>query len=96
MSLPITALLRGLSSLSPRAQGVLWSALGAVAIAAALGVVTLGTAFAVALQAGSFALSPADWAALRFTVLQAALSSALSCALAVPVARATSPWTRPP
>lgn len=63
-------------------------ALGAVAIAAALGVVTLGTAFAVALQAGSFALSPADWAALRFTVLQAALSSALSCALAVPVARA--------
>ena len=63
-------------------------ALGAVAIAAALGGVTLGTAFAVALQAGSFALSPADWAALRFTVLQAALSSALSCALAVPVARA--------
>jgi len=31
LSLPITALLRGLSSLSPRAQGVLWSALGAVA-----------------------------------------------------------------
>ncbi|MEI6800971.1 MAG: thiamine/thiamine pyrophosphate ABC transporter permease ThiP [Pseudomonadota bacterium] len=62
--------------------------LGAVAIAAALGVVTLGTAAAVALQAGSFTLSPADWAALRFTVLQAALSAVLSCALAVPVARA--------
>lgn len=59
-----------------------------MAIAAALTGLTLGTALAVALQAGSFALSSADWAALRFTVLQAALSAALSCLLAVPVARA--------
>ena len=33
-------------------------------------------------------LGPADWAAVRFTLLQAALSAALSVALAVPVARA--------
>lgn len=31
---------------------------------------------------------PADWAALRFTLVQAALSALLSCALAVPLARA--------
>ena len=34
------------------------------------------------------ALGPADWAAIRFTVLQAALSALISVALAVPVARA--------
>jgi thiamine transport system permease protein len=33
-------------------------------------------------------LLPADWAALRFTVLQAAASAALCCALAIPLARA--------
>lgn len=33
-------------------------------------------------------LTPADWGALRFTVVQAALSAAFSCILAVPVARA--------
>jgi len=32
--------------------------------------------------------SPADWAALRFTVMQAALSALISAALAIPVARA--------
>jgi thiamine transport system permease protein len=37
---------------------------------------------------GSGALAPADWAALRFTVVQAALSAALSVLFAVPVARA--------
>lgn len=43
---------------------------------------------AVALHAGGLALSPADLAALRFTLLQAALSAACSVALAIPVARA--------
>jgi len=63
--------------------------------ATALGLValTLGTLGAVAWRAGSAGgltggLGPADWAALRFTLLQAGLSAALSVALAVPVARA--------
>lgn len=50
---------------------------------------TLGTLVAVLVRAGGSA-SPgaADWAALRFTLFQAALSAALSVALAIPVARA--------
>ncbi len=32
--------------------------------------------------------SPADWAALRFTVIQSVLSAGVSCVLAIPVARA--------
>jgi thiamine transport system permease protein len=40
------------------------------------------------MQPGQSALAPADWAAVRFTLVQAALSAVLSCALAVPVARA--------
>lgn len=63
--------------------------------ATALGLValTLGTLGAVAWRAGSAGgltggLGLADWAALRFTLLQAGLSAALSVALAVPVARA--------
>jgi thiamine transport system permease protein len=39
-------------------------------------------------RAESWSLQPADWQALRFTVLQASLSAGLSVALAVPVARA--------
>lgn len=42
----------------------------------------------VALRADTWALMPADWAALRFTVIQAALSACISAVLAVPVARA--------
>ena len=38
--------------------------------------------------AGEGGLAGADWAALRFTLLQAALSAALSVGLAIPVARA--------
>ncbi len=64
------------------------SHLGAAAAAMALACLTLGTALVVALQAQGFVPTPADWAALRFTVLQAALSAAFSVALAVPVARA--------
>lgn len=33
-------------------------------------------------------LGPADWAAIRFTLWQSVLSAAISCALAIPVARA--------
>lgn len=58
----------------------------------ALGVVvclTFGTLAAVALRADAVArLGPADWAAVRFTLWQAALSAALSILLAIPVARA--------
>lgn len=50
---------------------------------------TLGTIAAVALRAeGPATLGPADWAAVRFTLMQAALSAAFSVALAIPVARA--------
>lgn len=50
---------------------------------------TLGTLGAVMLRAdyGS-GLGAADWAAVRFTVIQALVSAALSCTLAIPVARA--------
>lgn len=52
--------------------------------------VTLVPVAAVALRGagGSFALSPPDLAAIRFTLLQAGLSAVVSVALAVPVARA--------
>lgn len=58
---------------------------------AALGVamLLLGPLGAVLWRAGGAGMpSPADWAALRFTVMQAALSAILSCGLAIPVARA--------
>ncbi len=49
----------------------------------------LGTLVAVALRADSIhGLTTADWSALRFTIKQAVLSSVLSVALAIPVARA--------
>ncbi|MEQ9257479.1 MAG: ABC transporter permease subunit [Roseovarius sp.] len=63
-----------------------WPGVGAAALIAAL---ILGTLAAVALRAeapGGF--SPADWSALRFTLLQAALSALISVGLAIPVARA--------
>ncbi|AVO38293.1 thiamine/thiamine pyrophosphate ABC transporter permease ThiP [Pukyongiella litopenaei] len=60
--------------------------LGAAAAVAAL---ILGALVAVFLRAEPGAgLSAADWAAVRFTLVQAALSAAISVALAVPVARA--------
>jgi thiamine transport system permease protein len=58
------------------------------AVAAALTLLTLGTLAVVLARAGTVSLGPADWAAVRFTLLQAALSAGLSVALAVPVARA--------
>ncbi len=61
---------------------------GAVAAILVVGL-TLGTLIIVALRAeGAFALGPADWGAVRFTLLQAALSAVLSVAFAIPVARA--------
>lgn len=60
--------------------------IGAAAVVAAL---ILGALLAVFLRAEAGAgLGPADWAAVRFTVLQAALSAGVSVTLAVPVARA--------
>ncbi len=74
--------------MADRAQSLmrLWPGLIAAALVAAL---TLGTLLAVALRAeGWGGLSPSDWAAIRFTLLQAFVSAAISVALAVPVARA--------
>jgi len=59
---------------------------GALAVVLCL---TAGTLTAVALRADSVGgLGPADWAAIRFTLLQASLSAFISVALAIPVARA--------
>lgn len=64
-------------------------ALAGWAVAALILLLNLGAVGAVAIRAEGFArLSPADWAALRFTVQQAALSALLSVGLAIPVARA--------
>lgn len=52
-------------------------------------VIVLGTLIAVALRAEpGRGLGPAEWAAIRFTVLQAVLSALFSILLAIPVARA--------
>lgn len=52
---------------------------------------SLGAILAVWLRSdASSALSPADWAAVKFTLKQAALSALLSVVLAIPVARALS------
>ncbi len=60
--------------------------LGASALVAAL---VLGTLVAVALRAEEASgIGPAEWAAIRFTLLQALMSAAVSTALAIPVARA--------
>ena len=63
-------------------------AISAWALAGGIAALVLGTALALAVQAKGGALRPADWAALRFTLTQAALSTLLSCLLAMPVARA--------
>ncbi len=59
------------------------------AAAALVLVLTLGTLGAVAWRAEwGGGLAPADWAAIRFTVIQALLSALISIVLAIPVARA--------
>lgn len=62
--------------------------LGAAAVAALIVALTLGSAAVTALAADSWRLTAADWAAVRFTVLQAVLSALVSGVLAVPLARA--------
>lgn len=68
--------------------------LGALRLAAwgvSLGLVllVLGTALSLALasQTTGLRLAPADWAALRFTLIQAALSALASVLIAIPAAR---------
>ncbi|MEL7181984.1 MAG: thiamine/thiamine pyrophosphate ABC transporter permease ThiP, partial [Pseudomonadota bacterium] len=59
------------------------------AAAALVLVLTLGTLGAVAWRAEwGGGLAPADWAAIRFTVIQSLLSALLSVLCAIPVARA--------
>ncbi len=58
------------------------------AVALLIVALTLGSAAVTALQAEAWRLTTADWAAVRFTVLQAALSALVSAVLAVPLARA--------
>ncbi len=62
--------------------------ISAVLVALILAALTLGSAAVTASRATSWSLTPADWAALRFTLVQAALSAGISALLAVPVARA--------
>lgn len=62
--------------------------IGPALLATTIAALTLGSAAMTAWQATDWALRPADWAAVRFTVVQAALSAAASCLLAVPLARA--------
>jgi thiamine transport system permease protein len=57
-------------------------------VAAGLGLIILISLGALLLQGGTAGMQSADWLALRFTVGQAAASAALSCFLAIPVARA--------
>lgn len=61
------------------------------AVVAVLLLLTLGTLAAVLWRADSFSgLGRADWAAVRFTVIQAFVSALLSVGFAIPVARALS------
>lgn len=68
-------------TIAPARPGISAAALIAALILAALAAVLLRA------EAGS-GLGAADWAAIRFTLLQAALSALFSAALAVPLARA--------
>ncbi|WP_170479961.1 thiamine/thiamine pyrophosphate ABC transporter permease ThiP [Ruegeria arenilitoris] len=73
--------------MAERAQPI--SPLPGVGAATLVAALVLGTLAAVALRAdsgGMFAFS--DWAALRFTLTQAVLSSVISAGLAIPTARA--------
>lgn len=58
------------------------------ALAAVLLALVLAPVLAVGWRGAGLALGPADWAAVRFSVTQAVLSSVSSTLLAVPVARA--------
>lgn len=60
----------------------------ALGLSIAIAALIFGSAAMVALRAETWALAPADWAALRFTMWQAGLSALLSVLLAIPLARA--------
>jgi thiamine transport system permease protein len=62
--------------------------LGATLVALALILPLLISIAAVGLEAQGSGATPADWAAVHFTIAQAVLSAVLSIALAIPVARA--------
>ncbi|SHI99393.1 thiamine/thiamine pyrophosphate ABC transporter permease ThiP [Wenxinia saemankumensis] len=71
----------------PRCPGAVAAACVSALVLLPLGAVALRAGGPASGGAGA-ALAPADWAAIRFTLWQAALSATLSIALAVPVARA--------
>ncbi|MCF1708330.1 thiamine/thiamine pyrophosphate ABC transporter permease ThiP [Tabrizicola sp. J26] len=58
------------------------------AVALGVAALTLGTLLAVLLRAETASFGPADWSALRFTVLAALTAATLSVGLAVPASRA--------
>jgi thiamine transport system permease protein len=60
----------------------------APALAALLLALVLAPLLAVGWRGAGISLGPADWAAVRFSVVQALLSAAFSTLLAIPVARA--------
>jgi thiamine transport system permease protein len=60
----------------------------ALTLAALLLALVMAPVVAVGWQGAGLSLGPADWAAVRFTVLQALLSAAFSTVLAIPLARA--------
>ena len=70
-----------------------WAGIGVAVLVVAL-ILVPGAAVLWVAEPGR-GLGPADWAALRFTLWQAALSALLSVALAVPVARALARRTFP-
>ncbi|MCX8507485.1 MAG: thiamine/thiamine pyrophosphate ABC transporter permease ThiP, partial [Rhodobacteraceae bacterium] len=61
---------------------------GAFALALVLALAFGSLAAILARSEGLGRITPTDWAALRFTLVQAFLSAALSTLLAIPVARA--------
>ena len=75
--------------MADRAQPIGLGAFAGIAAALAIPVLILGTTAAILWVAEpGGGVSPADWAAVRFTLFQAFLSAIVSVGLAVPVARA--------
>ena len=75
--------------MADRAQPLSFGSTAGIVAAVAIPALILVTAGAVFLHAEpGQGLSPADWAAVRFTLWQAFISSMISCVLAIPVARA--------
>jgi len=71
-----------------RPPALVWAlAAASVLLLLALNLGALGAVYWRA-EPGAAVFQPADWAALRFTLLQATLSALISVALAIPVARA--------